>query len=365
MAYPDSPLPINSTKRVRPKTYIAAIYLSLAIALIPVLALVSIFWLRHKVQIDTKSPALKAARAAYLAEEAQAQSQEQATNGSPSPAPARPVTPVPSVPAPAPLRPNLGPARLPVPAALQVADLVRQGLAYLQSGQYDLARVTLLQAENIDPRDLPTLRAQAELGEAERDWDRASGYWKKVVDLSTSPTDATAAQQRLDAIPALRARPVPPPAAVPAPTAPANVATSATPVPATGPVFRVGAPEMTPPAAAAVAAGDFVLRIPIAPAAPDLDIEPGRVGIKLYFYDQVKDGVIVPTNAKLNVAFESARPDWHNRTEVLRAAYHREGATTPSGQRYYGFVFRLYYDGRLVDERSEPKSLLALFPSPS
>ena len=360
MAYPDSPLPINSTKRVRPKTYIAAIYLSLAIALIPVLALVSIFWLRHKVQIDTKSPALKAARAAYLAEEAQAQAQ--ATTTAPLPAPARPA---PSAPAPAPLRPNLGAARLPVPAAFQVADLVRQGVAYLQSGQYDLARVTLLQAENIDPRDLPTLRAQAELGEAERDWDRASGYWKKVVDLSTSPTDATAAQQRLDAIPAQRPPPVPPPAAVPAPTAPAHVATSATPIPANGPVFRVGAPEMTPPAAAAVAAGDFVLRIPIAPAAPDLEIEPGRVGIKLYFYDQVKDGVIVPTNAKLNVAFESARPDWHNRTEVLRAAYHRDGTAGASGQRYYGYVFRLYYDGRLVDERSEPKSLLALFPSPS
>ncbi len=100
------------------------------------------------------------------------------------------------------------------------------------------------------------------------------------------------------------------------------------------------------------------------PANASLAIDPGKVGIKLFFYDQIQGGVIVPTNAHLDVAFEGSRVSWANgRSEVLRAVYQRPADASPGAQSYYGYVFRLYYDGSLVEERSDPTSLLSLFPA--
>jgi len=397
-----SPSPGAASKRLRPKTYVLAVYITLAVALIQVVVLGSIFWLRHKVKIDTRSPAPAFGHDLVPA---------------PSPAPGTAAATVPAAPASAPitLQPTLGAARLPVPVdtVQEIAELDQKAYGYMQQGEYDLAWVALLQAENIDSRHLLTLRYEAELAEAGADWNRAATYWQRIIDLGSDAGDfASIASSRLAAarahlmaatlsaaqatvsppvVPAKPAgpansvavsHPAPSPSASPAAPIPA-VSTpppaSSSPPPAVpspaptgapvssmanaGSAFHVSPTERVPLTGNAALAG-FTLRLPIVPTNAALAIDPGKVGIKLFFYDQIQGGVIVPTNAHLEVAFESPRVTWLNgRSEVLRAVYQRPADAAPGAQSYYGYVFRLYYDGSLVEERSDPPSLLSLFPA--
>lgn len=384
-----SPPPSAASKRLRPKTYVLAVYIALAVALIQVAFLGSIFWLRHKVKIDTRSPA-------------PAFGHSLAPSLRPPAAPGASAVPsAPESPAPITLQPTLGAARLPVPVdtVQEIADLDQKAYGYMQQGEYDLAWVALLQAENIDSRHLLTLRYEAELAEAEADWNRAASYWQRIIDLgpdagdlaATAPSRLASARSHLMAATLSEAQAKSAPPTAPAkPVAPTNSVTavhpaSVTPTPATpstpappssapanastglvagaGAVFHVSPAERAPLTGNAALFG-FTLRLPIVPANAALAIDPGKVGIKLFFYDQIQGGTIVPTNAHLNVAFENPRVSWLNgRSEVLRAVYQRPADPTPGAQSYYGYVFRLYYDGSLVEERSDPVSLLSLFPA--
>ena len=348
----------HRSKRVRPKTYVFAFYMTVGVALIPLAAVVSVFWLRHRVQIDTHSPAL-------LRKQAELQA------SAPVPAVATPPAPAPEPPQPT-LKPSLGPARLAVPVdpVQQVFDLDQQAYGYMQQGEYDLARVTLLQAENINPKDPRTLGYQGELAEAERDWMRAIGYWQRLVDLGPAAgTLAATAPQRLQAAKVRAAAPAsataPAPASVPAPASSVAAAPPAASAPVSAPSAIKAAPGVTLKAGTiektAAEGADFVLRIPIlSPTAAAID--PGKVGIKLFFYDEGKSGGPVPTNARLDVAFETLRPSWGGgRTEVLRAYYQK---TSGPDVHFYGYLFRLYYDNVLLEERAEPPSLLQLYPAP-
>jgi len=400
-----SPSPSSgaSSKRLRPKTYIAALYFTLGIVLIQVAFFGSIFWLRHKVKIDTRSPAPAFGHDLILPRAA-----------APALGTAAPLGPAPVLPTPITLQPTLGSARLPVPVdtVQEIADLDQKAYGYMQQGEYDMAWVALLQAENIDSRHLPTLRYEAELAEAEADWNKAAGYWQRIVDLGPDAGDfAATASSRLAAARAhlmtatlseAQAKVSPPSAPVkalgstnavtvthpapsspvipPAPQASAPVqAQASTPPPVSpspvapapptsmagnaGAVFHVSPGERVPLTGNAALSG-FTLRLPIVPGNAAAAIDPGKVGIKLFFYDQISGGVIVPTNAHLEVAFENPHVSWANgRSEVLRALYQRTADSTPGAQSYYGYVFRLYYDGNLVEERSDPASLLALFPA--
>ncbi|HEY8966740.1 MAG TPA: hypothetical protein VIM58_09865, partial [Candidatus Methylacidiphilales bacterium] len=148
----------------------------------------------------------------------------------------------------------------------------------------------------------------------------------------------------------------------------ATAATAATPIPP--PSVPPGAKFFTVLAPAQVAAFDgsgFSLRIPIVCAVHDgTRIDPGKVGIKLYFYDRLPDGAISPTSAKIDVSFEGGRATWQDgRTETLRAFYRRKADPTAKGAPvYHGYVFRLTYDNVVQDERSEPAALLrTVFPT--
>jgi len=385
--------PNAASKRLRPKTYILALYITLAVALIQVGVLGSIFWLRHKVKIDTRSPAPAFGHDLILPRAA-------------APAPGTGAPAAPELPAPITLQPTLGAARLPVPVdtVQEIADLDQKAYGYMQQGEYDLAWVALLQAENIDSRHLLTLRYEAELAEAEADWSRAASYWQRIVDLgpdagdlaATAPSRLAAARAHLMAatLSDAQAKVSPPPALAPAKSipstnaaavthpAPSSPVPAATPVPAqastpppvspapsastvgsAGAAFHVSPAERVPLTGNAALFG-FTLRLPIVPGNAAVAIDPGKVGIKLFFYDQISGGVIVPTNAHLEVAFENPHVSWLNgRSEVLRAVYQRPADPTPGAQSYYGYVFRLYYDGNLVEERSDPTSLLSLFPA--
>ncbi len=47
-------------------------------------------------------------------------------------------------------------------------------------------------------------------------------------------------------------------------------------------------------------------------------------------------------------------------TETLGAFYQK---TSGPGVHYYGYLFRLYYDNVLLEERADPPSLLQMYPA--
>jgi len=378
-------LTYGQTKRVRPKTYQVAIYLVLAVFVVQFAFFLSIPWFRHRIAIDTHSPAVEQER--LKAQTAQAPTSIPLPSLTPS-APAR--IPVPPTPAPDPAR--------------RVDDLVREGYGYMQQGENDLARSALLEAEGLSPKDLRILCYQAELAETERDFARATSYWKRIVDLGAAagplvdqakgriadltgrlagaPTSPAAASSPLPAPTpapagdttqaATPAAPAPsasaPPPPMQSPASPSSSAPSAPALPPGGKYFTVLAPTQ-------VAADDgsgFVLRIPIVCAIQNgaTGVDPGKVSIKLYFYDRLPDGALSPTASKIDVVFENGRATWQDgRSETLRATYRRRSnapVDVKTAPVYYGYVFRLTYDGVVQDERADPGPLLrTVFPAPA
>ena len=72
------------------------------------------------------------------------------------------------------------------------------------------------------------------------------------------------------------------------------------------------------------------------------------------------------TDARVGYNWLTSPRDWTDPTpKFLVATYARPKTQTPSsdGQRYGGFVVRVYFDGQLQDERATPPELLTLFPA--
>ena len=99
---------------------------------------------------------------------------------------------------------------------------------------------------------------------------------------------------------------------------------------------------------------------------PQANVKKGQVEIRVFFYDVTRNREIRPTDAQ--VAYEWLTPvrDWSDPTPKYLAATYLRGPTprhAPERLRYGGFIVRVYFDGRLQDERAEPKGLLAALQS--
>jgi len=132
------------------------------------------------------------------------------------------------------------------------------------------------------------------------------------------------------------------------------------------------------------------LRIPIA-ARPGTKIDVHEVVIQVYFYDQLKDGSIVETNANVSSSWarrtatdgSEAAVDWSTpEPEVLEVSYAQEepepplkssrnrkgksrsAAPAPERRNYFGYVVRVYYKGDLNASHADPEKLLTQFPPP-
>jgi len=90
------------------------------------------------------------------------------------------------------------------------------------------------------------------------------------------------------------------------------------------------------------------------------------VRIVVSFYDFTKDNKLMPTDARVGYDWLTPSTDWSDATpKYLAATYVRPKAQTPSidARRYAGFMVRVYFDGKLQDERATPPDLLTLFPA--
>ena len=99
-------------------------------------------------------------------------------------------------------------------------------------------------------------------------------------------------------------------------------------------------------------------------ATESAKIDRSKVELQLYLFEQQDDGQIDVTTADPpTIEWLSILPDWKEaKTEQLRATWVRPpfgvAETKEYGKRkYYGYVARLIYDGKVVDESSSPQNL--------
>jgi hypothetical protein len=86
------------------------------------------------------------------------------------------------------------------------------------------------------------------------------------------------------------------------------------------------------------------------------------VEIRVFFYDVTRSGQLRPANAQVAYAWLTPARDWSDPTpKLLEAIYLRSRHTRNYGERtrYGGFIVQVYYDGRLQDERAEPRQVFA------
>ncbi len=106
-----------------------------------------------------------------------------------------------------------------------------------------------------------------------------------------------------------------------------------------------------------------VLEVPVT-ALATVGIDRSKVELQLYLFESVNGAELDVTTANAPVVeWLSVLPDWkETRTELLRAEWLRppfgEKESKAYGKRaYYGYVARLIYDGRVMDETSSPQNL--------
>ena len=100
--------------------------------------------------------------------------------------------------------------------------------------------------------------------------------------------------------------------------------------------------------------------------APRPNIPKGEVEIRVSFFDLTEANEMRPTEAEVNYQWLTPVRDWKDPTpKYLVATYEGAGSSRKSAEkiRYGGFVVRVYFDGQLQAERSEPKSLVAALRS--
>ena len=95
--------------------------------------------------------------------------------------------------------------------------------------------------------------------------------------------------------------------------------------------------------------------------APRPNLRKGEVEIRVAFFDLTEANEMRPTEAEVNYEWLTPVRDWTDPTpKYLVATYEGAGSRKSFERvRYGGFVVRVYYEGQLQAERSEPKGLVA------
>ena len=100
--------------------------------------------------------------------------------------------------------------------------------------------------------------------------------------------------------------------------------------------------------------------------APRPNIPKGEVEIRVSFFDLTETNEMRPTEAEVKYEWLTPVRDWKDPTpKYLVATYEGARSSRKSAEkiRYGGFVVRVYFDGQLQAERSEPKGLVATLRS--
>src|SRR5438876_2303465 len=99
---------------------------------------------------------------------------------------------------------------------------------------------------------------------------------------------------------------------------------------------------------------------------PQPKLRKGQVEIRVFFYDVTPSREMRPTLARVAYRWITPVRDWTDPSpKYLMATYLRPRERRPSSEnlQYGGFIVRIYFDGQLQDEKSEPEGVLAALRS--
>jgi hypothetical protein len=346
--------PRTPTKRVRTKTYSVTLYLVLLAVAIQFGVIIWNFSIRSQVKIDIQAPELPVTveptkTTLPLVHESKSSKPEPLGTA---------ITKT---------------ATESISPQDHIQNLLVEAKRFLDQGDNSLARNTLLEAEKIQPDNIDVLTQIVELAEKIQNTDLASDYRSKIKRLTSSTSENAPSSSNTPDLPPAKSTEVAENSKTSStPTAPAeDQSTHLLPVlpPNPSQITSTGEPSVKRvmigtsekrALQSTNAKTEFLLKIPIISTPSSQPIEPGKVSIKLYFYEQQPDGKIIPSTARLDVSFENRRPTWSHGSETLNALYSLPN--TQVGRTYYGYRMRIYYKGQFQDEISEPENLNEKYP---
>lgn len=337
-------------KRLRPKTYSVAVYLVIAIVLLQVVMLISVFWLRAMVvQINVNLPKAQAGMSGTFTPSFLIGPVAPRTDTA---APRSDLPRLPSLDITAPR-----PALLSVPdisdSLEQIGNLNEQAQTLLHQNAFSSAVEILLKAEDIDPRNPTTLENLAEASSLMNDPVHAKIYWQRLVDIG--PAVGTVYAVAKDHILLLSS------------THDADVLRDPSPLPRTIYVDNV---EKTP---VETLNGDAQFRLRAVLARKDTKMpsfDQKKLQPFVIFYQRMPDGSLVPDLGQRKGAFDDTFLFWGSKNdEPFGVDYVMPVPGTPGPNNstqgeYYGFVIGIYYNKVLQDVRSEPSDLISRMPLP-
>ena len=338
---PDLPYAIT-VPRVRPRTYTVAVYILCGVLLLQVVMVISVFWLRAMVvpvNFEVPKPSLVI-----------------------------PLTATPVIPANSPSEmPNLAVSGrrtlLALPSAndtqSQIGNILDQARQQRRQGDLKNSIMTMLQAEDLDPRNPDVLQGLAEVYYLLNDPVHSKMYWQRLVDLG--PAVGRAYSLARDHVLLLNSTP------------------DADPMQAfstLGRIIYIASVEKTP-VQTVNGQPEFQLRTVLMRKDPAMaGFEQKKLQPYVIFYQKAANGQPVTTGSLSpdlrphRGGFEDTVLFWGKTTrEAFNVEYTLPVAGTlgPDGKPmgdYYGFVIGIYYDKVLQDARSEPADLVQRLPLP-
>ncbi|MDR2462366.1 MAG: hypothetical protein LBD30_01105, partial [Verrucomicrobiales bacterium] len=231
--------------------------------------------------------------------------------------------------------------------AIELLNLDAQ--TYRRNGDFSLAESVLNQALQLDPAHVSTLVSMAQLQEIMGNTETALRYWNTLLAQGVNAgKNLQLARERVAIIqPMVQLEQQVRQREIQLLTLRRQLVIAA--VNAVPPTLTVNT--------VAVQVDFFIKR-----ADSQLQIDPGKMRIQLFFYDQRPGDHFIPAK-KIDVAFARQPADWsQSDTEVLQARYTLSRGDD-GGRLPYGYLLRVYYNGELQDERADPPGLLKVFPS--
>lgn len=226
----------------------------------------------------------------------------------------------------------------------QIADYIEQARRYRLAGKYDLADDYLKRSLKVNPKDGLTLTSLAQLEETRGRFDIALDYWLRVVQLGPEATDFQNLARERAAVLEDKLRD--------------EKESSQRQEFLAGLKRDLSFGEIKSyPSTLPLRPEFFELSVPIKLNA-DIEIDTRKLRVQTFLYDRVPGTGSIVGSRNVQATF-SQRPYWkgESRVEELKVTYNGSGVVGGERAYYYGYIFRVYYDGVLQDEHILPLDL--------
>lgn len=245
-------------------------------------------------------------------------------------------------------------------------ELIEQGRALRERGDTYAAITKFREAQVLDATKALPLAELAVTYEKMGFAEKSAENWRKIYDMGEAAgVYYTAAKAKMEASQAqalLKAMPA-------ANTAGGSQTAAASGENAgAGPAARLGFAEITRSEERdAGALRRFTLRVPLR-AQSRAQVDVRDVTIQVLFFDVVDGRSVEKTNAQVTTRWSTPPPDWSDEdTETLEVGYLQP--KPPQGEpienrKYFGYTASIYYKGALQDFRADPPRLAQQSPAP-